>query len=180
MKGIIFTEFVDMVEQHFGYEVVDQIIETSDLNSGGSYTAVGTYDHSEIVQLVRQLHLKTQIPLNELMRTFGSHLHKTFTAGYHHFFEAYSSSREFLESVDKYIHREVRKLYPDAELPKFETSRPDDNTLEMTYISERKMSQLALGLIEESIAYYNERAEIKMESLDEEGQRVRFVIKYLE
>ena len=180
MKGIIFTEFIDMVEEHFGYEMVDYLIESSNLPSGGSYTSVGTYNYSEIMQLVRQLHLKTKIPLDDLLRTFGIHLHKTFTTGYHHFFEAYDSSREFLESIDNHIHVEVRKLYPDAELPSFETSRPNEKTLEMLYTSERKMGQLALGLIEKSVEFYNEKAEVTMENLSEDGTQVRFVIKYIQ
>ena len=39
MKGIVFTEFLEMVE--------DQ--------SGGAYTSVGTYDHNEIFRLVNCL-----------------------------------------------------------------------------------------------------------------------------
>lgn len=168
-----------MVEEQFGYEMVDHIIEQSKIPSGGSYTAIGTYDYHEIIQLVRQLHLKTEIPLDKLMRTFGSHLHKTFTKKHQHFFEAYSSSRDFLESVDSYIHVEVQKLYPDAELPKFETFRPDTNTLELLYVSERRMGHLALGLIEKSIEFFGENADVSMKKLDQEGKQVRFVIKYM-
>lgn len=35
MKGIVFTEFLDMVEEKFGYGVVDQIITESKLESNG-------------------------------------------------------------------------------------------------------------------------------------------------
>ena len=41
MKGIIFTEFIEMVEDKFGFEVADNIITNSNLPSGGAYTAVG-------------------------------------------------------------------------------------------------------------------------------------------
>lgn len=39
MKGIVFREFIDMVESTFGEDISDEIIEESDLPSGGSYTA---------------------------------------------------------------------------------------------------------------------------------------------
>ena len=42
MKGIVFTEFLEMVEAQFGLDTVDAIIENSDLPSRGAYTAVGT------------------------------------------------------------------------------------------------------------------------------------------
>lgn len=45
MKGIIFTEFLDMVDEQFGFEVTEHIIEKAkhQLSTGGSYSAVGTY-----------------------------------------------------------------------------------------------------------------------------------------
>jgi len=42
MKGIVFTEFLDLVEEKFGMEMVDKIITQSELESEGAYTAVGT------------------------------------------------------------------------------------------------------------------------------------------
>ena len=52
MKGIVFTEFLEMVEQRFSPEIADRLIDESDLPSGGIYTAVGTYEHTEIVTYV--------------------------------------------------------------------------------------------------------------------------------
>ena len=54
MKGVIFTEFLGMVADRFSEDMVDDIIEASDLPSGGAYTAVGIYDHGEIVALARE------------------------------------------------------------------------------------------------------------------------------
>ena len=55
MKGVVFTEFVEMVEARFGLPMLDRIIEAAQLPSGGAYSAVGTYDHGEMVQLVGAL-----------------------------------------------------------------------------------------------------------------------------
>ena len=74
MKGIVFTEFLEMVESKFGYEMVDEMLTQNDLPSGGVYTAIGTYDHSEIVALVGYLHQKSQVPVATLLYTFGQHL----------------------------------------------------------------------------------------------------------
>jgi len=51
MKGVVFTEFLDMVEAKFSADMVDDIIDDAKLASGGAYTAVGTYPHSEMVAL---------------------------------------------------------------------------------------------------------------------------------
>ena len=59
MKGIVFAEFIELVEDKFGFEIADEIIEESNLPSGGSYTSVGTYDHREMLELVTHLSEKT-------------------------------------------------------------------------------------------------------------------------
>ena len=87
MKGVVFTELLELVEEKFGDEIADQIIEESDLPSGGAYTAVGTYDHQEIFQLVTQLSAKTNAPVPTLVKAFGQHLFGRFYAGYPQFFE---------------------------------------------------------------------------------------------
>ena len=48
MKGIVFTEFLDLVEERFGLEMVDAIISQSKLESKGVYTSIGTYSFSEL------------------------------------------------------------------------------------------------------------------------------------
>ena len=42
MKGIVFTEFLEMVESKFGIEMVNGLLDSSELASGGVYSAVGT------------------------------------------------------------------------------------------------------------------------------------------
>jgi len=177
MKGIVFTEFLEMVEEKFGYDTVDAILMEGDLPSGGVYTAVGTYEHSEMVTLVTSLHHKTELPLPKLLYTFGQHLFKTFSKVYGHFFSDAADSFQFLESIENYIHVEVRKLYPDAELPTFETKRVGDRTLEMVYHSDRRMADLAEGLIASSLKHFEDNASIKREMLDESGATVKFIIE---
>ncbi len=177
MKGIVFTEFMEMVESQFGYAMVDQIIEDSKLPSGGIYTSIGTYDHSEIVALLMNLSKRTEIEPPVLLKAFGKYLFDTFLKTYPHFFEEANNSIDFLQSIDNYIHVEVLKLYPDAKLPTFTTDVQDDGSLVMTYFSERKMSALAEGLIEKSIAHYQDPMSMTKELLEEDGSVVKFVIK---
>ena len=56
MKGVVFNVFLEMVEDHFSYNMVDDLLLSLDLPSGGSYTSIGTYDVNEMVSLVA-LHL---------------------------------------------------------------------------------------------------------------------------
>lgn len=175
MKGIVFTEFFEMVEQTFGYDMVDTLIETTELESGGVYTSIGTYDHSEIVNLVVNLSKQTKTDIEVLLHAFGRYLFDTFLKSYPVFFEKASNSFEFLSSIDDYIHVEVQKLYPDATLPKFSTD-VQNGKMTMIYISERSMSSLAQGLIEKTLEHYNEELPISKELLSKDGSKVKFVI----
>ncbi len=176
MKGLVFTEFLEMVEEKFGDLVTEQILMASDLKSGGVYTAIGTYDHSEMVQLVYQLHKISEIPIDKLLYTFGRYLMNGFVKSYPTFFTDAGNTFKFLESIDQHIHVEVLKLYPDAELPKFETNRVEDSKMEMKYISNRKMSMLALGLIEGAAEYYGEDISVDTANLSDDGSEVLFTI----
>ena len=176
MKGVLFTGFLDLVENNFGYEMVDKIITSSDLMSGGAYTSIGTYPHKEMVQLMMQLSHNTKIPVSKLLKLYGQHFFGTLIAQYGHFLSRVKSAFQLLESISHHIHVEVKKLYPEAELPHFETKRLDANTLEMIYTSERKMADFAEGLIESCLKYYGEKGTIERTNLIEDGSKVRFII----
>ena len=176
MKGIVFTEFLDMVEEKFGYSMVDSLLLTTDLPSDGIYTSVGTYNHTEMVDLVINLSERSGITIPDLLRTFGKFLFKSFTKSYHHFMEKTPDAFSFLESIHNYIHVEVQKLYPDAELPHFDVEKPDDNTLIMTYTSVRKMADLAYGLMQGCTEYYKEDIEISQIPLNQDGSITKFIL----
>jgi hypothetical protein len=176
MKGIIFTQFLTMVEDTHGYAVVDEIIEQSDLPSKGVYTAVGTYSHDEMHQLVHQLSQKTGANPDDLYYAFGTYFFSVFEQHYEHFLKEQNNAFSFLDTLESYIHVEVKKLYPEAELPRFDTLHMDAEKMEMLYTSERKMGPFAKGLIERCLAYYGETATVSMTKLDESGSRVQFVL----
>ena len=177
MKGVVFTELLEMVEQLFGYEVVDFVVSDDSLASGGIYTAVGTYSHKELVTLVMRLHQKTEIPVRDLLLTYGRHLFGFFTVQYKHFFEVSQGAFDLLRNVEDYIHVEVRKLYPDAELPRFQTRMLGDDCLEMVYYSDRAMADFAEGLIGGALEFYEEEAYIERTDRDPSGKEVVFLIK---
>ncbi|MFC4304958.1 heme NO-binding domain-containing protein [Cohnella boryungensis] len=177
VKGIVFTNFIEMVEQKFSLEVADGIITDAALPSGGSYTTVGTYSHTEMIRLVSELGKRTGVPVSDLIRTFGEYLFEQLVDLFPHFIDTNRSVFDFLPKVDSYIHAEVRKLYPDAELPSFsyEVSGPD--RFVMVYRSARPFADLAEGLINGCIAYYGEPIEMFREELaDTDGTAARFTL----
>ena len=174
MKGIVFTEFVEMVEGAFGLDTADDLLEGTELASGGVYTAVGTYAFEELVALVVGLSERTSAAVPELLHAFGLHLFGRFVVAYPQFFAEAGGALDFLERIEGYIHPEVLKLYPDAELPRFETRR-DGSGLEMVYRSPRRLGDFAAGLVQGCLAHFGEERPIERE--DRPDGSVRFLIR---
>ena len=176
MKGVVFIGFFELVEKEFGYEMVDKLIESCQLDSEGIYTSVGTYSHGEMVQLVTKLSEYSEISVPDLLQTYGKFFGKHHLRKYEPFYKNCTNTFDFLESIHDHIHVEVKKLYPDAELPHFASKRISDKELELYYTSVRKMSAFAEGLIEDTARYYEESVTIDKEFIVEDGSEVKFII----
>ena len=176
MKGMVFTNFLEMVEEKFSMDVVDTIIEESKVPSGGVYTTVGTYPHSEMVALLQALEKEVSIPIPDLLKVYGKHLFGKLATGYPALISDCSNSRDLLLKLDGVIHVEVKKLYPDAELPRFASTELPDGRLQMHYLSDRHMEDLAEGLLHGCFEHFNES--VTMDRVPLEDGTVKFIIQY--
>lgn len=176
MKGVVFTEFMDMVDLRWGPEVLDDVLERSAVPNGGAYTAVGTYPSSEMGSLVGALAVETGFGAVDLLHAFGGHLLGAFERG-HPLWFAMDDPLEFLSQVDGYIHVEVNKLYPDAELPTFDVVERQPDHLVLEYRSPRCLHPLAEGLIQATLRRWQRRGQVMVSKLDATGSHVRFDIR---
>ncbi len=174
MKGLVFKELISMMEQEFGEEFTEELLDEVELPSGGAYTSVGTYDHSEILALVTKLAEKSGHPGSALVKAFGKHLLKTFHGFHPEYFDR-KDSIEFLKSVDQYIHVEVKKLTPEAELPKIDVVDASNGDIEIFYQSKRPFADLAEGLIEATVEHYKDSYELNVKDRSNPCER-QFVL----
>lgn len=173
MKGVVFTEFMELVESRMGLDMLDRIITEAELPNDGAYTSVGTYDHAELVRLVAALSNATGMDIPALVHLFGQYLFQRFSEGYPMLFLDASTVFDFLSRIDDVIHVEVRKLYPDAELPTLPCERPSANELVLLYSSPRGFADLAAGLIDGCIAHFKEPITVHRTDLEKEGNLYR-------
>jgi hypothetical protein len=178
MKGLVFREFIEMVESEFSYEMADAIISASQLSTDGAYTSVGTYPHQEMVDLVVNLSQMTQQPVPALLQHFGRHLFQRFTLVHPEQVHSHTSAFELLQRLDGTIHVEVKKLYSDAELPAFTYQQANDHCMVFEYHSKRALADFAEGLIQGCIAHFGEPMQIERLDLptDEEVAHTRFTL----
>lgn len=169
MRGLVFSEFLEFVEDAAGPEMADKMLTSCNLESGGAYTVVGTYDHAELLKMLTFLNEATGQEVSEMVQAFGKHLFPKLAESHPKIVGDTASLFDFLESIETHIHREVRKLYPDAELPAFETKRPSPNHLVMTYSSQRPFADLAFGMISGAAMFFEEKIQIERKDVANGG-----------
>ncbi|MDR6265461.1 heme NO-binding domain-containing protein [Roseobacter sp. N2S] len=178
MKGVVFVELLAMAESLIGEEAVDDILDSVELASGGAYSSVGNYPCSELMTLVDAFSRHTGHSPTFLQIAFGKWIFGTFAKGYTEFFEGKADAFSMLDSIEGEVHVEVRKLYPEVELPTFTTRRIDRQTFEMVYISERPLVDFCQGMIEACLEHFDEEATIsKTETRTEDGFGAVFQIR---
>lgn len=181
MQGTIFVEFLSMVEEMFGLDVVDEIIESAKdtLKTDGAYTSIGNYDHGEIFSLVTALVNYTGKEADELIAAFGKYLSGSFVRLHPEFFENVPTFADFLISVEEYIHKTVRKIYPDANPPSLPVEKLANGDLKVTYSSHRPFASLAKQLIIACAEHFETKIQIETISMSQDGLDAEFRVELL-
>jgi hypothetical protein len=170
MKGILFTDFVDFVERELP-------IAASRLGKD-VYSPLGSYPEAELLALVSRAGEAAGMPVEEILRRYGAHLFRTLATLYPVFVDGVGSALELLAGIETYIHGEVKKLYPDAEFPRFDVHAPSPGNLELVYRSRRPMADVAEGMIRGCIAWFGDRVDLDRQDIDDaDGRAARFTLR---
>ncbi|WP_425037940.1 heme NO-binding domain-containing protein [Primorskyibacter sp. S187A] len=172
MKGIVFTELLRMAENVIGEDAVDDILDEMDLPHGGVYTSVGWYPCSELMGIVGAISKKTGTSVPDLQFAFGKWMHAHFVDAYPAMYAGKHTAFDMLESIEGEVHKEVRKLYDDVELPTFETERLQPSVLKMTYRSARPLKHFCHGLICGCLEYFDEKSEVSVADASTDAETV--------
>ena len=159
MKGIVFNLLEQVVIDEHGEDAWDRILESA--GQEGAYTAVGSYADEQFMALVGSAVEQLGVEPDDLVRWFGKRSMPLLAARYPAFFEGHTSTRSFVLTLNDVIHPEVRKLFPGADVPVFEFTTPDDRTVELAYVSSRKLCSFAEGLVEGAAEHFGESVDLK-------------------
>ncbi len=166
MLGIVFTSLIDMLEEKVSPEFADDVIMEAKLENDGAYTAVGYYPFEEMQRLLEVLVSKTNKSTNELLYDFGYYLFGKLGGVHGEVLAGTDGMLDMLEHLDGDIHVQVKKLYPDADLPRFTVMSRTDNAMRLQYYSERELYALAEGLMDAAAEYYGCTLERETRQLD--------------
>jgi hypothetical protein len=179
MKGLVFTTFYAHCESRYGADMLDDVIEDAQLPNKGAYTSVGTYPFEEMVALITALVRRTGTELRVVLEQFGEFCFANWVTRLPAHFEN-KNLFDILASIDDFHETEVRKLYPDAELPSFEVESRDDARLVLRYRSCKPLADLAVGVIQGAARHLGETVDVLHRPVTAPGgSYVRFEINRL-
>ncbi len=161
MQGIIFNALAEFVEETAGLEAWNDILEDSQVASGGAYTSGGTYPDEEIVALAVAICDKLGLELNDGLRAFGQYLFGFLLERGPVQIKSYADTQTMLSELDSVVHTEVKRVHPDAYTPFFEYQPSDTTSGELVYRSKRKLCAVAEGLLAGAAAHYGQSVAMK-------------------
>lgn len=180
MKGVVFTELIEYLDAERSPAFTQEVLDAAALRHGGAYTAVGTYDGAELLSILNVVSSKTGTSIADLQCGFGRRLFSRLAVTYARLFGGMSDAFSLLGSIESYIHVEVKKLYPDAELPRFEVLERTPVRMRLIYRSKRHMDDFCAGLIEGCLEYFGEEGRVSRRILAREpASIVEFTIERL-
>ncbi|GHG03389.1 guanylate cyclase [Thalassotalea marina] len=170
VKGAVFNGFEQFVTERFGLSQWQQLLDKSNFTTAGIYLASDFYDDNELVTLITLLCQAQHIELPEALRDFGYYF---FDILYRKIPPAPADQTlfDFLRSVDKVIHVQVKKTDPQAYTPALFYDSPDDKTILLRYVSQRKLCFFAEGLILGAAQTFNTPVDVTQTSCQHQGDK---------
>lgn len=160
MKGVVFIILNEMVESQYGIETWEEILDEVKPKCGGVYISTENYPDEEIVGFVSVISAKLNLSSDQVTKVFGRYLFDELNKKMSFFSKQSANLFEFLDSIENVVHKEVRKLYIDPNLPTIDCKVLSDTELHMHYHSPRKLCYLAEGLISGAAEFYGDTIKI--------------------
>ena len=178
MKGIVFTKFLEMVEQRYSADIVDDLIDAlgADADADGSYTAVGYYAHHQFLTLVETLATKTGQSKHACCVEFGDYLIADLAKLFPDFFNGHPDVFSFLTLIGQVIEDEAKKLYPETNHPELSVIEQDGTRLVVNYALHRPLADMAEGKLLGSINHFVGGCDGAREDKGTDGRAAVFTI----
>ena len=161
MKGVIVNSLESLVDEKFGHQKWQEILEKAGLSRDSFFLAIDDVDDTAVMKVIQTACDLLGISQSELADEFGDYWVNTYAPRYYKvYYLGAKSAREFLLKMSD-VHRNVTKSMPNAHPPRFEYVPVSDNKLIMKYFSERGLMDFMVGLIKGVGHYYKENLTVR-------------------
>jgi predicted hydrocarbon binding protein len=148
MKGLIFNLLEEFLVARCGETEYELILTDCQLCADPSLmVGPGSYPDQDFTAIIASAAKRLGLGSKELLHEVGRAAIPRLVSRYPQFFIPSKHPRDFFASLNFIHHLEVKKLYKDAELPRFRCENKADGSLLISYISGRGLCHLFSGLI---------------------------------
>ena len=175
MHGLIFASFRDYLLTGHGAEVAN------DVTTGEpQYTLSEAYPDEQFLALLERACARTALSRDELLFEFGAFTAATtFARLYSALFKLSPTARDFLLTVEPYIHEVIREALPEARPPELVVTDLGEEGLEIVYTSPRRICAMLRGLVVGTGRVYDQVLDVEeLECMHHGASRCRFEIGF--
>jgi predicted hydrocarbon binding protein len=163
MHGLILVQLQKFAQQAIGPAQWREALAKSKLENT-AYSAALAYDDSDAFELVNLAAQTLQIPIDEVLESFGRFLATELLRLYQRVIKPEWATLDIIENTETLIHSAVRASNPGASPPVLDAIRISEDELQLLYSSNRKLCKLAIGIIKGLADHYQELIEIQKDS----------------
>ena len=172
MKGVIVNCLGELVKEKFGKEKWEDVLTRTGMDSKTHILAVRDIDDAVVMKLLKSVCDVLDISMIQAADAFGDYWVNDYAPKiYKTYYKDVDSAKDFLLKMDD-VHSVVSGDLADAKPPRFGYDWEDDKTLIMTYMSERSLIDIMVGLIKGVGRYFDE--DLVITKLGNEKVRITF------
>lgn len=164
MKGTITNCLASLIEERFGAERWKAILGDAGIDARtASVLRLPTSDVDDrvLTALLDSTCRNLGISLDEAADAFGKYWCCSYAPRlYHRIVDRLGSAREMILAMDG-IHVQVTSMLANARPPRFDCHWVDEDTLDVTYKSKRKLLPIYIGLARGVGRYFGERLSVR-------------------
>jgi hypothetical protein len=177
MHGTIFTLLKRYVQTQYDHSTWVQLMELSGLDDV-VFDHKTVYPDDHMYALVGHAAEMTGLSAEELHEKFGEYLVPDLMYMYQKLLKPEWKTLDMLEHTELTMHKQVRREHTENSPPVLEVSRLGPDELIIDYVSPRRMSGLAVGIVRGLASYYDEAERIDvMPTTTEDGKWMRIHVR---
>lgn len=172
MKGIIVNCLNELVRTKFGQDKWDAILQESGVDKFNIFFATDDVDDDLIFKMIDKASKVLNLPAPELFDHFGEYWSCEFAPKiYHIYYSGVSSAKALLLKMDQ-IHQLTTETIKNAHPPRFTYEWIDEQTLIMSYLSNRHLIDLMISLVKGVGKYYH--TDLKVTKISSDKIEIKF------
>ncbi len=178
MHGTILLLLKRYVQTQYDHSTWVNLLELAGLE-GATFDHKTVYPDENLYALVAQAAATAGVSAGELYERFGEYLVPDIMYMYQKLVDPAWRTLDMLEHTEHTMHRQVRRENAENAPPVLSVKRLSENEVQIDYVSARRMSGLAVGIVRGLAAYYDEADRIDVTpTTSADGQQVSIYVRH--